>query len=90
VKKRGGGKIYLDFLQNRRGQTLAAPYCARPKPGATVSAPLKWEEVKSGLQLADFHHQRQCRSALKKAGDLFTGVLGKGLDMEAALEKLNE
>ena len=39
VKKRGP-KIYLDFLQNRKGQTLAAPYCARPKKGATVSTPL--------------------------------------------------
>ncbi|MCM4161635.1 DNA ligase D [Antarcticibacterium flavum] len=88
VKKRGG-KIYLDFLQNRRGQTLAAPYCARPKPGATVSAPLKWEEVKSGLQLADFTIKTMPKR-IEKVGDLFTGVLGKGLDMEAALEKLNE
>lgn len=34
-------KVYLDFLQNRRGQTLAAPYSVRPKPGATVSTPLE-------------------------------------------------
>src|SRR5690606_32775576 len=47
-------KIYLDFLQNRRAQTLAAPYCVRPKPGASVSAPLSWKEVKPGLTILDF------------------------------------
>src|SRR5690606_8529751 len=40
------GKIYIDFLQNRPGATVAAPYSLRPKPGATVSMPLEWEEVK--------------------------------------------
>ena len=41
-------KIYLDYLQNRTVQTIAAPYSLRPKPGATVSTPLHWEEVKIG------------------------------------------
>src|SRR5699024_1056173 len=54
INKRNG-KIYLDFLQNRRAQTLAAPYCVRPKEGAPVSAPLEWKEVKPGLQIQDFH-----------------------------------
>lgn len=49
------GLIYLDFLQNRRGQTIAAPYSIRPKAGATVSTPLFWEEVKPGLALKDFN-----------------------------------
>ena len=47
-------KVYLDFLQNRRGQTLAAPYSVRPHPGATVSTPLRWEEVKPGLDPSQF------------------------------------
>ena len=47
-------KLYIDFLQNKKGQTLAAPYSARPKPGATVSMPLEWDEVKPGLQIAQF------------------------------------
>ena len=42
-------KVYLDYLQNVRGQTLAAPYSLRPQPGATVSTPLTWDEVKPGL-----------------------------------------
>ncbi|MGI4730083.1 MAG: DNA ligase D, partial [Janthinobacterium lividum] len=48
------GLIYLDYLQNRRGQTVAAPYSVRPKPGATVSMPLFWEEVNADLQLKNF------------------------------------
>jgi len=47
-------KVYIDFLQNRRGQTIACPYSVRPKPGATVSAPLHWSEVTSKLKLSDY------------------------------------
>lgn len=81
-------KIYLDYLQNRRGQTLAAPYCARPKPGATVSAPLSWNEVKSGLQLLDFTIKTM-PARIEQTGDWFKPVLGKGIDMEAAIDNLS-
>ncbi len=47
-------KIYIDFLQNSRGQTVACPYSVRPKPGATVSTPLHWHEINSSLKLADY------------------------------------
>jgi len=47
-------KTYIDFLQNRRGQTVACPYSVRPKPGATVSAPLHWYEVNDQLKLSDY------------------------------------
>ena len=53
-KKERKGKMYLDFLQNRPQATVAAPYSLRPKPGATVSMPLHWDEVKKGLQMKDF------------------------------------
>src|SRR5262249_18620022 len=43
------GRIYLDHTRNSRGQACAAPYSARPFPGATVSTPLKWSEVRKGL-----------------------------------------
>ncbi|HET8885776.1 MAG TPA: DNA ligase D, partial [Salinimicrobium sp.] len=86
VNKRKG-KIYLDFLQNRKAQTLAAAYCARPKPGATVSAPLDWKEVKSGLDMHDFTIKTM-PERIKEKKDLFKGVLGKGIDMQKALEKL--
>lgn len=87
VKKRKG-KIYLDFLQNRKGQTLAAPYCARPKPGATVSAPLEWKEIKQGLDMRDFTIKTM-PARIEKKPDLFKPVLGKGIDIEKALEALS-
>ncbi len=87
LKKRGK-KIYLDYLQNRKGQTLAAPYCARPKPGATVSAPLLWEEVKQGLKMEDYTIKTM-PGRIDEIGDIFKGVLGKGIDMEEALQNLN-
>ncbi len=88
IKKRGK-KIYLDFLQNRKGQTLAAPYCVRPKPGATVSAPLTWNEVKPGLKMQDFTIKTM-PGRIVEEGDIFNEVLGKGIDMEQALHNLNE
>ncbi len=82
-------KIYLDYLQNRKGQTLAAPYSVRPKPGATVSTPLEWKEVRHGLQIGDFTI-KNVMQRLKKKGDLFQGVLGEGIDMEKCLKHLSE
>ncbi len=79
-------KIYLDYLQNRQIQTIAAPYSLRPKPGATVSTPLHWEEVKKGLKISDFHIHN-IFDRLKETGDIFTPVLGEGIDLEATLEK---
>src|SRR5690625_1536784 len=83
-----GNRIYLDYLQNRFGQTLAAPYCVRPKKGASVSAPLLWEELKPGLRILDFTI-RTMPERLEKVGDLFKGVLGKGIDMGKALDQLS-
>lgn len=87
LKKRGNKHIYLDYLQNRRGQTLACVYSARPKSGATVSTPLKWEEVKKGLSPKQFDIYN-IKKRVEKMGDLFSGVLGKGIDMEKCLKKL--
>jgi bifunctional non-homologous end joining protein LigD len=82
-----GNKIYLDYLQNRRGQTLACAYSLRPKPGATASAPLKWSEVKKGLHPSQFTiHSLPKRVA--KTGDLFSEVLGKGIDIHKCLKNL--
>lgn len=75
------GKIYVDFLQNRPKATLAAPYSVRPKPGATVSMPLHWDEVKKGLQQKQFTIANAI-ARIKEHGDLFKAVLGKGVDLE--------
>jgi bifunctional non-homologous end joining protein LigD len=82
-----GGKMYLDFLQNRPQASVAAPYSLRPKPGAPVSMPLNWEEVKKGLKIADFHIAN-APARLKEQGDLFKPVLGKGISLSKALKKM--
>jgi bifunctional non-homologous end joining protein LigD len=81
------GKLYLDFLQNRSQATLASPYSVRPRPKATVSMPLHWDEVKKGLKVDDFT-LRNVPELLEERGDLFKGTLGKGIDMTAALKRL--
>lgn len=86
VSKRGG-KMYIDFLQNRPQATLAAPYSLRPKPGATVSMPLHWEEVKKGMKMTDFTIFNAA-DRLKTEGDIFKPVLGKGIDLNKVLKKL--
>nr|WP_315424411.1 DNA ligase D [uncultured Pedobacter sp.] len=80
------GKMYLDFLQNRPGATIAGPYSLRPKVGATVSMPLHWDEVKPGLKMKDFNIFNAL-DRLKVEGDLFKGVLGKGIDLKKAINK---
>ncbi|RYZ96905.1 MAG: DNA ligase D, partial [Sphingobacteriaceae bacterium] len=85
VSKRKG-KMYLDFLQNRPGATIAGPYSLRPKPGATVSMPLTWDEVKPGLTMKDFTIFN-ATDRLKETGDLFKGVLGKGIDLVKTIKK---
>ncbi|THU32964.1 DNA ligase D [Niastella caeni] len=83
------GKLYIDFLQNRPQATLAAAYSLRPKPGATVSMPLHWEEVKKGLKMKDFTiHNAVAR--IKDEGDIFKPVLGKGINMKTAITALQK
>lgn len=81
------GKIYLDYMQNKIGQTLAAPYCVRPKPGATVSAPLHWKEVDDRLKISDFNIHNMV-DRIKKEGDLFAPVLSEKTDVGKAIERL--
>jgi len=81
------GKMYLDFLQNRPQATVAAPYSLRPKPFAPVSMPLHWEEVKKGLKIKN-HNLKNAVDRLKEVGDLFKGVIGKGINMNSAITKM--
>ena len=81
------GKMYLDFLQNRPQATIASVYSVRPKPGATVSMPLDWNEVKPGLKMSDFTIYNALER-IREKGDLFKPVLGKGINMEKAMEAL--
>ena len=63
-------RVYLDYLQNKRGATLAAAYSVRPVPGATVSTPLRWSEVKTGLDPSAFT-VKTMRRRLDRVGDLW-------------------
>ena len=87
LAKRKKNDIYIDYLQNSIGQTLACAYSVRPKPLATVSAPLEWKEVKHGLRPAQFTLKNMHERIIQK-GDLFKPVLGKGLNMKTALKLL--
>ncbi|WP_312994401.1 DNA ligase D [Chryseobacterium flavum] len=89
LQKRASNKIYLDYLQNRTGQTLASAYSLRPKEGASVSMPLDWNELKAGIKPTDFNINNALER-IKEKGDLFKPVLGKGIDMMKALEALQE
>lgn len=82
-------KIYVDFLQNRQGQTLAAPYSLRPTPDATVSMPLHWEEVKPSLKPTDFTIKNTLKR-LEKTGDLWKSLLGKGIKLAETLKIAEE
>jgi bifunctional non-homologous end joining protein LigD len=87
VKDRGG-KMYIDFLQNRPQATVCAPYSLRPKPGATVSMPLYWKEVKKGLKMTDFTIYNALER-IQSEGDIFKPVLGKGINLEKILKNFD-
>jgi bifunctional non-homologous end joining protein LigD len=88
IKKREQ-KIYIDYLQNRKGQTLAAPYSVRPKPGATVSTPLEWKEVNPSLSPSQFTI-KNTMERLDKKGDLWKPVLSKQANIKKILKKLED
>ena len=88
IIKNRAGKLYVDFLQNRPGATLATVYSLRPKPGAPVSMPLHWDEVKKGLKMTDYNIHNSVERIREIAG-LFQPVLGKGINMKQAIKKLN-
>jgi len=77
-------KVYLDFLQNTKSQTVACVYSVRPKPGATVSAPLFWEELKKGLSPVNFTIEN-IFDRLHTEGDIFKPVYEKGIDLKKTL-----
>jgi len=83
-----GRKVYLDYLQNRRGQLIAAPFCVRPEPGAPVSMPLDWREVNARLDPRR-HTIRTAPARMKKLGrDPLQPVLELVPDLHAALAGL--
>jgi bifunctional non-homologous end joining protein LigD len=85
AKRRG---VLIDANQNGEGKTIASAYSVRPRPGAPVSTPLRWDEVKAGLDprelTMDVVQQR-----VAKHGDLFEGVLTTRQRLTDALKALS-
>lgn len=54
LAKRQKQQVYVDAMQNAKGKTIAAPFSARARPGATVSMPLTWKQIEKGVKISDF------------------------------------
>lgn len=85
--KKRPNKIYLDCMQNRISQGIAAPYSVRPRANATVSTPLNWDEVNSALDPSHYT-LKNIPERLQEKGDIFKPILGPGVNIQAALKKL--
>jgi len=89
VTKRGD-KVYLDYLQNRTGQTIVAPFSVRPLPGATVSMPLLWDEVNDTLDPKVFTIKTAIERMQRLTTDPCVVVLDQKPDLGKVLQKLAE
>jgi bifunctional non-homologous end joining protein LigD len=83
-KRRG---VLIDANQNGFGKTIASVYSVRPRAGAPVSTPLRWEEVRPGLDPAAFTMEAVL-DRVARDGDLFAGVLSTKQTLSRALERL--
>jgi bifunctional non-homologous end joining protein LigD len=88
--KRKKTQIYVDHLQNAYGKSVVAPYSVRPKTGATVSAPVTWDEVKKKkIKITDFTIENMLNRA-KKKGDLFAKVLTDKQSLDKAFRETSK
>lgn len=81
VMSRRAGRIYVDFLQNRREQTVVPPYVVRPVEAASVSMPLAWDELEGDLRIEDFT-LATAPARIEKTGDLFRTAFSQAQDLE--------
>ncbi|HEY3745554.1 MAG TPA: DNA ligase D [Gemmatimonadaceae bacterium] len=84
VKARGPATVYVDYLQNIQGKTVAGPYCVRAKPGATVSTPLKWAELTDKLDPRAFH-LGNAAERFEKIGDIWSEAMKKKNSLRALI-----
>ena len=81
------GKVYLDFLQNGKGKTMASIYSLRPREGAGVSTPLEWDEINDALDLKAFNI-KTIPKRLEEKGDLWENFFKDAIDLKDILSKL--
>ena len=84
------GKVYLDFLQNRRSQTIVPPYAARPVRGASVSAPLLWDELERADLSPRLFTLQTMPARVAAHGDLFRKALDDRQDLLPAIAALED
>lgn len=89
VAKRGD-KIYLDYLQNSWGKTMAWQYSLRPTPKGTVSTPLLWEEIEAGNIQVENYNINTIKQRVNSLGDLYQGVLIKQQNIDNLLTMIDE
>ena len=82
-------KIYLDYLQNRFGQTTAAVYSLRPTPEATVSTPIKWTELTTKLDPKKYNINT-ILARLKRTGDIWKPVISDAIDLKKSISCLEK
>lgn len=82
-------KIYIDYLQNRRGQTIVAPYSVRPKPHATVSYPLDWSEINADLDMRNYHI-KNVPQLIKTKKNAWKNIKIEKNDLKKVLKSLGE
>ncbi len=87
VTKRGA-KVYFDYLQNRHGQTIVAPFSVRPLPGATVSMPLVWDEVNDALDPKAFTIKNAVERMERLGHDPVRGVFDVSPSLHQVLQRL--
>jgi bifunctional non-homologous end joining protein LigD len=88
VRRRKDGTVYVDYLQNIPGKTLACAYSARASAFAGVSTPLTWDEIDEKISPQDFTI-KTIEARVRAVGDLWAGLrTSKPADLDAALEKL--
>lgn len=68
LAKRKHDQVYVDWMQNARGKSLASVYTTRAKPKATVSMPLSWKQIEKGVKITDFT-LKNAVGFLRKSGD---------------------
>jgi bifunctional non-homologous end joining protein LigD len=87
---RRGARVYVDYVQNGAGRLLAAPFCVRARPSATVSTPLKWSEVNASLDISRFTIRTVPQRMRKLKVDPMADVLRLTPDLDRALDLLRE